>query len=96
MSRLDETRAALDAELAKGSSGGYDQFLRLADAARAHEHEMYLAHHCYGGYDKCISCGCSQGTPCVSHQGSPKHLAEMQRRQVELLEEIAAQRRLPE
>jgi hypothetical protein len=43
---------------------------------------MYLAHDCYGSYGKCISCGCSKGKPCVSHQGSPKH-------QAELLERIA-------
>ena len=82
--RLQQAWAEEDAARAKWekSGKGLGDFWEFGDAVHNREMAMYLAHDCYGAYGKCISCGCSKGRPCVSHQGSPKH-------QAELLERIA-------
>jgi hypothetical protein len=43
---------------------------------------------CYG-YPKCISCGCTAGTPCVYHRGSERYANELREREVAALEAIA-------
>ena len=35
---------------------------------RARERKAYESHPCWGEPYKCISCGCSEETPCVSHK----------------------------
>lgn len=85
--RLKEARQAEGtayAEMQAAKDGGIlsPAGSKWRDAVHNREMAMYLVHDCYGAYGKCISCWCTRGSPCVSHQGSPKH-------QAELLERIA-------
>ena len=83
-----DAKAALDA-----SGGGWfsPENTKWLDAVHARERAMYLAHDCYGAYGKCISCGCSKGKPCVSHQGNPRHQAELLER-IAVAAEMAAEK----
>lgn len=55
----------------------------LLDQGLRTEYEMLSRHdpECFGSYRACISCGCDrrgdygEPKPCVSHVGSPRHLA---------------------
>lgn len=58
------------------------EFIRMAEDR---ERKMYEGHHCYGEPYWCISCGCTEGHPCISHRGSPIYTNE-------LLEKIARER----
>ena len=54
-----------------------------AQFARHREWEQAMSdqHPCWGGYRQCISCGCSETQPCVSHVGHSQPIFTPARRE---------------